>query len=81
MDHIRVSEPLRLDGAKNIRDMGGYSTKNGVTAKGAFLRADGIEVILNETTHTMHGYDIAENSPYVKEQVRKRISFLTDIFK
>ncbi len=43
--------------------------------------ANGVEVVLNETTHTMHGYDIAENSPYVKEQVRKRIAFLTDIFK
>ncbi|MCD8379307.1 MAG: alpha/beta hydrolase [Lachnospiraceae bacterium] len=44
-------------------------------------RADGIEVILNETAHTMHGYDIAENSPYVKEQARKRISFLMGIFE
>ncbi|MCD8005212.1 MAG: alpha/beta hydrolase [Oscillospiraceae bacterium] len=43
-------------------------------------RKDGIEVTLNETQHTMHGYDIAENSPYVQEQVEKRIRFLTQRF-
>ncbi|MCD8131553.1 MAG: alpha/beta hydrolase [Lachnospiraceae bacterium] len=44
-------------------------------------REDGIKIVLNETTRSMHGYDIAETSPYVKEQVGKRISFLTDIFE
>ncbi|MCD8327103.1 MAG: hypothetical protein LUC90_10615 [Lachnospiraceae bacterium] len=44
-------------------------------------RADGMEVRLNETAHTMHGYDIAENSLYVKEKVGKRVSFLTTIFE
>lgn len=43
-------------------------------------RKDGIEVMLNETQHTMHGYDIAENSPYVRGQVEKRIRFLTQCF-
>lgn len=43
-------------------------------------RKDGIEVTLNETRHTMHGYDIAERSPYVREQVAKRICFLTQRF-
>ncbi len=43
-------------------------------------RKDGIEVTLNETKHTMHGYDIAQKSPYVQEQVSKRIFFLTEQF-
>lgn len=43
-------------------------------------RKDGIEVTLNETRNTMHGYDIAENSPYVQEQVEKRIRFLARRF-
>lgn len=43
-------------------------------------RKDGIEVTLNETQHTMHGYDIAEISLYVQEQVGKRICFLTQCF-
>ncbi len=43
-------------------------------------RNGGIDVTLNETLHTMHGYDIAENSPYVQEQVGKRICFLTQCF-
>ncbi|MCD8340545.1 MAG: alpha/beta hydrolase [Clostridiales bacterium] len=41
-------------------------------------RKDGIDVTLNETRHTMHGYDIAERSPYVQEQVGKRIRFLKE---
>ncbi len=37
-------------------------------------------VTLNETRNTMHGYDIAEGSLYVQEQVEKRIHFLTQCF-
>lgn len=43
-------------------------------------RKDGITATLNETQRTMHGYDIAEGSPYVQEQVEKRIRFLTQCF-
>ncbi len=43
-------------------------------------RKNGIAVTLNETQHTMHGYDIAEKSPYVQEQVDRRIRFLTQHF-
>ncbi|MCD8087852.1 MAG: alpha/beta hydrolase [Oscillospiraceae bacterium] len=39
-------------------------------------RKDGVEVTLNETRHTMHGYDIAEMSSYVQEQAEKRLRFL-----
>ncbi|MCD7954626.1 MAG: alpha/beta hydrolase [Lachnospiraceae bacterium] len=41
---------------------------------------DGVPVIPNDTKRTMHGYDIAEKSPYVQKQVDKRIRFLRGIF-
>ncbi len=44
------------------------------------LKAEGVPVTLNETEDTMHGYDIAEFSPYVKKQVQKRIEFLKSNF-
>ena len=40
------------------------------------LTEAGVAVTLNETRGTMHGYDIAEHSPYVMKQVEKRIRFL-----
>ncbi|MCD8154861.1 MAG: alpha/beta hydrolase [Clostridiales bacterium] len=43
-------------------------------------RKDGINVTLNETRNTMHGYDIAQRSPYVQKQIEKRIRFLTQCF-
>ncbi|MCD8379306.1 MAG: tyrosine-protein phosphatase [Lachnospiraceae bacterium] len=58
MDHTRVSEPLRLDGAKNIRDMGGYPTKDGVTARGAFLRADGLQELTDRDIETLEQYGV-----------------------
>ncbi|MCD7752481.1 MAG: tyrosine-protein phosphatase [Lachnospiraceae bacterium] len=58
MDHIRVSEPLRLDGTKNIRDMGGYPTQNGTTARGAFLRADGLQELTDSDIETLEQYGV-----------------------
>ncbi len=43
------------------------------------LKEQGVCVEVNETKGTMHGYDIAQKSPYVKEQVAKRISFLKGV--
>lgn len=40
------------------------------------LKSEGVSVTLNETIGTIHGYDIAEQSEYVKEQIQKRIMFL-----
>ncbi|MCD8286003.1 MAG: alpha/beta hydrolase [Clostridia bacterium] len=40
------------------------------------LQEQGVSVEINETNGTMHGYDIAQKSPYVKEQVARRIAFL-----
>ncbi|HBT64564.1 MAG TPA: protein-tyrosine-phosphatase [Ruminococcaceae bacterium] len=40
----RVNKPLRLDGAYNIRELGGYTTVDGKTTKtGVFLRGDGTQ--------------------------------------
>ncbi len=44
-------------------------------------RKDGVPVIRNDTKRTMHGYDIAEKSPYVRKQVDKRIRFLKGVFR
>ncbi len=43
------------------------------------LKNEGVAVTLNETNGTMHGYDIAEKSEYVRQQVQKRISFLKSV--
>lgn len=38
---IRANQPMRLEGSKNTRELGGYSTVNGInTINGAFLRSD-----------------------------------------
>ncbi|MCD8075307.1 MAG: alpha/beta hydrolase [Lachnospiraceae bacterium] len=44
-------------------------------------RKDGVSVTRNDTKRTMHGYDIAEKSPYVRKQVDKRIRFLKGVFR
>lgn len=44
------------------------------------LEESGVPVVLNETKRTIHGYDIAENSGYVKDQVSRRISYMKGIY-
>lgn len=44
------------------------------------LEECGVPVVLNETKRTIHGYDIAENSGYVKDQVSWRISYMKGIY-
>ncbi|MCD7982036.1 MAG: alpha/beta hydrolase [Clostridiales bacterium] len=44
------------------------------------LEKSGVLVDLNETQRTIHGYDIAEDSGYVKAQVCRRISYLNEIY-
>ena len=44
------------------------------------LKESGVEVFENHTKKTIHGYDIAEASPIVKESMSKRISFLNEQF-
>ncbi|MCD7744960.1 MAG: tyrosine-protein phosphatase [Lachnospiraceae bacterium] len=58
MNDIRVSEPLQLDGAKNVRDLGGYPTKSGMTANGAFLRADGLQNLSDNDLEKLAEYGV-----------------------
>lgn len=44
------------------------------------LRGSGIEVELNETEKTMHGFDIVLNSPLTVEAVKKRIAYMNKKF-
>ena len=45
------------------------------------LMAAGVNVELNETRGTIHGYDSASNARIVKENVAKRIAFLKSVLK
>lgn len=40
------------------------------------LKSDGIEVTLNETKGTIHGFDIMQNASTTKSVLKKRISFM-----
>ena len=44
------------------------------------LRNAGIEVVLNETKGTMHGYDIVQRSPVTKASLEARIHFMKEYF-
>ena len=42
------------------------------------LRNAGIEVVLNETKGTIHGYDIVQRSPVTKASLEARIRFMKE---
>ena len=44
------------------------------------LRKEGIEVTLNETRGTMHGFDIVERASITRAAVRARIAFMKKYF-
>ena len=44
------------------------------------LRKIGIEVVLNETKGTIHGYDSALNADITKRNIEKRIVYLKKTF-
>lgn len=44
------------------------------------LRNAGVEVILNETKGTMHGFDIATKAPTTEAAIKERISFMRRFF-
>lgn len=44
------------------------------------LQSAGVDVTLNETRGTMHGFDIVKNAPTSKEAVAARIAFMRDKF-
>ena len=45
------------------------------------LSEKGIETVLNETKGTMHGYDILYKTKIAKENIKKRIDFITSVCK
>ena len=44
------------------------------------LRAAGVDVMLNETCGTMHGFDIVEKAPTTRAAVKARIEFMKKHF-
>jgi len=44
------------------------------------LREAGIEVVLNETEGTMHGFDIVVTAPTTKKAIESRIKFMQEHF-
>ncbi|MDD2417494.1 MAG: tyrosine-protein phosphatase [Oscillospiraceae bacterium] len=45
----KVNKPIKLDGAHNVRELGGYTTSDGRTTKnGVFLRGDGTHALTDQ---------------------------------
>lgn len=42
MEAFLVSQPIKLDGPHNFRDLGGYPAENGTIRRGCFYRSDGL---------------------------------------
>lgn len=58
MQTMTVSKPLPLRGARNVRDLGGYAFEGGVTAKGVFLRADGLHALTETDIRALYEYGV-----------------------
>lgn len=59
MRTVTVSTPLPLSGARNVRDLGGYSLKDGgTTAQGVFLRADGLHSLTGADWNALDEYGV-----------------------
>ena len=48
---------------------------------GKLLEEAGVEVVLNETKGTMHGFDIAQKASVTRDALAKRISFINGAFE
>ena len=57
MTQISVSEPVKMDGPHNFRDLGGYPAKDGTTRKGWIFRSDGLGTLSDADRNWMmeHG--------------------------
>ncbi len=54
-----VSVPLKLEGAYNVRDLGGYPTSDGgVTRHGVFLRSDRLDTITGNDQKKLWDYGV-----------------------
>lgn len=55
----KISTPLPLSGAKNIRDLGGYRTENGLITKShSFLRGDALHNLTDEDCGLLYDYGV-----------------------
>lgn len=45
------------------------------------LRAEGVEVVLNETKGTMHGFDIVQKAPTTKSALEARVRFMKNMME
>lgn len=54
-----VSTPLPLEGALNVRDLGGYETGRGRTRSHVFLRADNLAPLTQKDLDFLRGYGVA----------------------
>ncbi|MCL1914807.1 MAG: tyrosine-protein phosphatase [Eubacteriaceae bacterium] len=56
---VRSSLPMKLDGARNCRDLGGYPTKYGInTATGQFLRSDNPSKFTEDDLQRLYDYGV-----------------------
>lgn len=56
---MNVSKPLPLEGAHNVRDLGGYTTKDGKTTKNhVFLRGDSLNGLTKEDRAFLDQYGV-----------------------
>jgi protein-tyrosine phosphatase len=54
-----IAKPLPLNGAKNIRDLGGYTTETGaVTKHHAFLRGDALHKLTKEDSKQLYDHGV-----------------------
>ncbi len=55
----KISKPMELTGAKNVRDLGGYQTKEGkVTKFNSLLRADALHLLTDEDCKILYDYGV-----------------------
>lgn len=55
----KISKPMELTGAKNVRDLGGYQTREGkVTKFISLLRADALHLLTDEDCKTLYDYGV-----------------------
>lgn len=53
-----VQRPVKMDGPRNFRDLGGYPAKKGMTKKGVFYRSDGLQLLSDQDRQWILAHDI-----------------------
>jgi len=81
---VRASRPIKLDGARNVRDLGGYPTKYGInTAAGQFLRADNPSKLSEDDLNRLYDYglrlQIDFRSPQETEKEPSKLQGFNDV--